>query len=531
MRHALLVIVSLLFSSQLAQAQFTQQAKLFDKNAVGAEQGISVALSSDGNTAIVGGPLDSSSTGAAWVYARINGVWSQQQKLVGTGAIGNAQQGSSVALSSDGNTAIVGGPRDNSDTGAAWVFTRNSMGVWSQQQKLVGTGAIGNAQQGSSVALSSDGNTAIVGGPRDNGASGAAWVFTRSGTMWSQQQKLVGTGAIGNTQQGFSVSLSSDGNTAIVGGPLDNGASGAAWVFTRSGTMWSQQQKLVGTGALGGPQQGNSVALSSDGNTAIVGGPADSGGLGAAWVFTRNSMGVWSQQQKLVGTGAGGAVGAEQGFSVALSGDGNTAIVGGPLDNNFTGATWVFTRNSMGVWSQQQMLAGTGATGSAEQGWSVALSSDGNTAIVGGIGDNSNAGAAWVFVHPTTVAFSAFTAQLTVYPNQKEFSINSNFTLGPTSNAINPPTEPVTLKIGSFTITIPPGSFVNAGAPGYFTFVGVINGVSLNVLIRQTSGNNYIFGVIAKNVSLTIQNPVSVTLTIGDDSGTTSVNAVIINTG
>ena len=83
---------------------------------------------------------------------------------------------------------------------------------------------------------------------------------------------------------------------------------------------------------------------------------------------------------------------------------------------------------------------------------------------------------------------------------------------------------------GSFTLTIPLCSFAKAG-PGYFTFVGVINNVSLNVLIRLTSGNNYIFGVIAKNVSLTIQNPVSVTFTIGDDSGTTSVNTVIINIG
>ena len=180
---------------------------------------------------------------------------------------------------------------------------------------------------------------------------------------------------------------------------------------------------------------------------------------------------------------------------------------------------------------QGPKLVGTGAVGQlVEQGFSVALSADGNTAVVGGLSDNGGDGAAWVFVQPTTVPFSAFTAHLTVYPNQPGFSINSNFTLGNTSNGINPPAEPVTLQIGSFTITIPAGSFVKAG-PGYFTFVGVINNVSLNVLIRLTSGNNYIFGVIAKNVSLTIPNPVSVTLTIGDDSATTSVNAVIINTG
>jgi YVTN family beta-propeller protein len=132
------------------------------------------------------------------------------------------------------------------------------------------------------------------------------------------------------------------------------------------------------------------------------------------------------------------------------------------------------------------------------------------------------------FIQPV-VPFSAFFALVTDYPNRKEFTIhNSSFTLGPSSSGINPPTEPVTLKIGSFTITIPPGSFVNAGIHGHSRFEGVINGVSLDVLINQASHNNYIFDVTAKNVSLTIQNPVSVTLTIGIDGGTTSVNAAII---
>ena len=202
-----------------------------------AGQGFSVALSADGNTAIVGGPYDNSNIGAAWVFTRSGGVWTQQgNKLVGTGAVGNAGQGVSVALSADGNTAIVGGPGDNSDTGAAWVFTRSG-GVWTQQgNKLVGTGAVGIADQGFSVALSADGNTAIVGGPVDNSSTGAAWVYTRSGGVWTQQgSKLVGTGAVGNAGQGYSVALSADGNTAIVGGLGDNSYTGAAWVFTRSG--------------------------------------------------------------------------------------------------------------------------------------------------------------------------------------------------------------------------------------------------------------------------------------------------------
>jgi hypothetical protein len=409
LRAAGWIVATLLFSSQLALAQFSQQGpKLVGIAGVGmALQGASVSLSSDGNTAIVGGPGDNGDTGAAWVWTRRGGVWTQQgNKLVGTGAVGNGQQGSSVSLSSDGNTAIVGGPVDDGEVGAAWISTQSG-GLWTQQDnKLVGTGAVGMSLQGFSVALSGDGNTAIVGGPGDNGNTGAAWVWTRNGGVWTQQgNKLVGTGAVPNIEQGSSVALSSDGNTAIVGAPFVNDNTGAAWVFTRSNGVWAQQSVLVGSGALGSAAQGISVALSDDGNTAIVGGPYDNGGvdnpsIGAAWVFER-SDGVWTQQgNKLVGTGGSGLY-ILQGQSVSLSADGNMAIVGGPSDNIETGAAWVWTRNG-GVWTQQgNKLVGTGAVGDAGQGRSVALSGEGNTAIVGGFYDNSGIGAAWFFIRST----------------------------------------------------------------------------------------------------------------------------------
>src|SRR6267378_1690323 len=212
----------------------------------------------------------------------------QGNKLVGTGAVGSARQGVSVSISADGNTAIVGGGKDNGNAGAAWVYTRGG-GVWAQQgSKLVGTGAVGNViQQGVSVSLSADGNTAIVGGLGDNSLAGASWVFTRSGGVWTQQgSKLVGTGAVGNADQGYSASLSADGNTAIIGGVDDNSQAGAAWVYTRSAGVWTQQgSKFVGTGAVGGAQQGCSVFLSADGNTAIVGGEGDSSYAGAVWLY------------------------------------------------------------------------------------------------------------------------------------------------------------------------------------------------------------------------------------------------------
>jgi uncharacterized protein YdbL (DUF1318 family) len=401
MRRLALVAAALLSFHPL-HAQLAQQGpKLTGSGAVGnALQGRSVSLSADGHTAIVGGILDNGGVGAAWVWTRTGDNWTQQgNKLTGFASVGSANQGNSVALSADGNTAIVGGPMDNGGAGAAWVWTRSG-GVWAQQgNKLVGSGAVGNAQQGYAVALSADGNTAIVGGHMDaSSAGGAAWVWTRSGGVWTQQgNKLVGSGSAGSSgRQGDSVSLSADGNTAIIGGYGDNAANGAAWIWTRSGGFWTQQgNKLVGTGAVSGvgnAWQGWSVALSGDGNTAIIGAIADNNNTGAIWIWTRNGT-LWTQQSPKL-TAAGNVGAALLGYSVALSADGNTALAGG---SGGDGATWIWVR-SVGVWTQSgDKLTGTGAVGSAQQGTSVSLSATANTAITGGPLDKGFAGAIWVF--------------------------------------------------------------------------------------------------------------------------------------
>jgi len=388
-----------------------QGSKLVGTGAAGiSQQGKSLALSADGNTAIVGGYLDNGSRGAAWIFTRSGNTWTQQgAKLIVNDAVGAAYLGWSVSISADGNTAILGAPVDNGNTGAAWVFTRSG-DTWAQQwSKLVGSGATGIAQQGVGVAISADGNTAVIGGNFDNGAIGAAWVFTRSGNTWTQQgSKLVGSGAIGTSQQGWNVSVSADGNTAMIGGFSDNGGVGAAWVYARSENTWTQQgEKLVGAGGVGLSQQGWNVSLSADGNTAIFSGYEDNAGEGAAWIFTRSGN-TWSQQgSKLVGTGAVGQ--ARQGIDVSLSADGNTAIMSGHVDDNQIGALWAFTRNG-NTWSQRgNKLVGTGAAGATWQGYEVSLSADGNTAMIGGLLDNGNTGATWVFNYVPPPTITSFT--------------------------------------------------------------------------------------------------------------------------
>jgi hypothetical protein len=317
--------------------------------------GKSAALSLDGNTALFGG----SYVGSASVFTRENGVWSQQgPQFTGSGASGT-DFFSTVALSADGNTALVGGRRDNGEVGAAWVFTRKN-GTWTQQgPPLTGNGESGQGQFGVSVALSADGNTALVGGETDNGYVGAAWVFTRSGSTWTQQgSKLTASGESGQGIFGVSVALSSDGDTALIGGGSDSADIGAAWVFTRSGSTWTQQgSKLTGSGESGRASFGTTVALSADGTTALVGGFQDNNELGAAWVFTRAGS-TWTQQGSKL-TASGEIRIGSFGHSVALSSDGNIALVGAPGDFCGLGAAWIFTRSGS-TWTQQEKLTGGG---------------------------------------------------------------------------------------------------------------------------------------------------------------------------
>jgi hypothetical protein len=384
-----------------------------------AQEGSASAISVDGNTLAVGIPGDSTVgnfVGAAVVYVRSNGVWSQQGSIIyPTGVIGTQVTfGSAVALSADGNTLAVGGSQDNTNIGATWIFTRSGS-TWTQQgSKLIGTGGDA-ASQGISVALSGDGNTLAVGGYTDRiGVNpnftlvGATWIFTRSGSTWTQQgSKLVGTGSVDSSLQGTSVSLSFDGNTLAVGGMTDRGeqtqqfrSTGAIWIFTRSGSTWTQQgSKLVGTGWVGNEiRQGISISLSSDGNTLAFGGFFDNTSLGATWVFTRSGS-TWTQQgSKLVGTGGssgGGGLdfgGSRQGTDINLSSDGNVLLIGGPGDNDFAGAVWMFTRTGT-TWTQigSKVTSGPGRI----FGQSLALSKTGNILGIGmpGYADGTDGGA------------------------------------------------------------------------------------------------------------------------------------------
>jgi hypothetical protein len=162
-----------------------------------------VSLSADGNTAVVGGNSDDNLAGAAWVFTDSGfgnrgvrsfgggSAWAQQARLVGTQASGAAKQGNSVSLSADASVITVGGSGDDSNKGAVWVYRKTGANWVQQGAKVKGNSAVGSAKQGTSVSVSANGTTAIIGGPSDNTNKGAFWVYVPATTIPSMQQVLL----------------------------------------------------------------------------------------------------------------------------------------------------------------------------------------------------------------------------------------------------------------------------------------------------------------------------------------------------
>ncbi len=358
------------------------------------EFGFAVALSSDGNTLVVGAPDEASagietdnsapSAGAVYVYTRSGATWTQQAYIKASNAEAGDQFGTSVALSSNGNTLAVGA------IGEASALTGVTAGI-------VNETTAGNAAPG----------------------AGAVYVFTRIAGTWSQQAyvKASNTGAADNF--GSSVALSGDGSTLAVGAIGEDGSAaeaGAVYVFTRDlGGVWSQQAPIVSASNAGALDLfGFSVALSGDGNTLAVGAIGEASAIGvtptdntapsagAVYVFTRSGT-TWPQQAYVKASTIG--AGDQFGFSVALSSDGNTLAVGAigeasaatVIDGNQTdntapsaGAVYVYTRSGT-TWAQQSYVKASN-TGAVDLfGASVSLSGDGNILAVGAIGESSAA--------------------------------------------------------------------------------------------------------------------------------------------
>jgi hypothetical protein len=368
---------------------WTQQAELIDPDPVNNDNfGSAIALSND--TVAVGAHQSCS------VFIRAGSSWSFQQKLtLPSDPLGF---GGSVAL--EGDTLVVGAAGDNLDvngSGAAYVFSRSGT-TWTQQQRLTASDPANNDNFGATVGIS--GNTIAIGATGadvgTNFGAGAVYVFVRSGATWSQQQQLNASDSATNFGLGRALSIS--GNSIVAGTFDSDVVTGAAYVFVRNGTTWSQQQRL----AQGQADDHFGCAVSIDADTVVVGAFGDDVGAnpdqGSAFVFTRTGT-VWSLQQRLnASTGS-----SQDGFGKAVSINGDLLVVGASFDDIGTGlsqgAAYVFFRSGTS-WSQQQRLTAADAVPGSIFGDQVAI--EGHYIVVGSpfapLGTVHLLGAAYVFL-------------------------------------------------------------------------------------------------------------------------------------
>jgi PGF-pre-PGF domain-containing protein len=393
--------------------------------------GYFVALSSDGSTALVGAYYNDTpewNTGAAYIFEK-GGGWSSKTASAAnaqlTGGLSGESFGYSVALSSDGSTALVGAISNEtagSDAGAAYIFVKPGGGWVSRSASAADASFTGGAMNdyfGYSVALSPDGSTALVGAYYNDTAdsdAGAAYIFEKGGGWSSKSASAANaqfTGGLSDDNLGYSVALS--GDTALVGAPYNRTAAsgaGAAYIFEKGGGWSSKSASAANAQLTGGAANDNfgyAVALSSDGSTALAGAMGnDTAGsnAGAAYIFVKG--GGWSSRTASAADArfTGGAATDRFGYSVALSSDGSTALVGAYHNSTAgveAGAAYSFGKG--GGWSSKSASAAdstfTGGAANDEFGYSVALSSEGSTALVGAIRNDtaaSDAGAAYIFL-------------------------------------------------------------------------------------------------------------------------------------
>ena len=436
--------------------------------------GQDVALSADGSTLAVSASWERSnatgingdqnddsagSSGAVYVFVFDGLSWSQQAYIKASNTGPNDFFGDSIALSSDGNTLAVGAPEERSNAtgingdeadnsisgaGAVYVFIRSGSS-WTQQAYIKASNTEASDRFGTSLALSDDGNRLAVGArgedsnaiavtPQDDNSAanaGAAYVFTRSGSNWTQSAYLKASNTGAGDLFGWAMDFSGDGNylaisavgegsnaQGINGNQSDNsmGGAGAVYVFFDNNGSWQMQTYIKSSNCETDDQFGYSLSLDQDGNTlaiSAVGEDSVATGIdanqaddsasasGAVYVFTRESN--WSQQAYIK---ASNSASTDQfGWDVALSDDGNLLLVGAfgedsagsgleanqADDSSVTsGAAYLFQRNA-GSWSQQVYIKASNSDADDQFGRSLGLSGDGNSALVGATREDSNA--------------------------------------------------------------------------------------------------------------------------------------------
>jgi hypothetical protein len=379
-----------------------------------------VRLNSDGTYAVVGASYNDTgaavSTGGAYVFSRSGSTWSQQQLILPAEVQQSDIFGADLDINDDGDYIIAGASGEDggsgdptSGAGAAYIFTRSGS-TWTQQAKLTPSDAAANDSFGFAVSISGDATYAIVGAYYKGSGDGAAYIFTRSGSTWTQQAKLTVGSAGDDTRFGYYVAMNRDGTYVVANASKYNSYTGRTHVFSRSGSTWTEYTSTLDPSDVASGDRVSYLDINADGDYVVLGAWSnddDGSRSGSAYIFNRSGS-TWSQQAKLTASDAQAS--DDFGKSVSISSDGDRVIVGAYGEDggsgdptSSAGAAYVFERDDT-TWTEVKKLTASDATAADNFGSQVGISGDGGYAIAGapyedgGSGDPiSNVGSAYIF--------------------------------------------------------------------------------------------------------------------------------------
>lgn len=393
------------------------------------QQGRTISMSSDGSILAVGAPADDGAYGAVFIFMKNSQTGQYEQKGEKLTCAGFSNPSNivdlSLALSSDGNVLAVGRQFDGGDTGAVYMFLRDSTTnlflPHISTHRLDTSEGIGSAPHlGSSIALSHIGDILAVGSSGDNNNIGCVHIYiTNEDNEWQWAQKLVGTNYVSNNPtgdhsvyQGHSIALSYDGGTLAIGGYGDNGFMGAVWIFMRdnNGIFFQPFDKLVGsTTSLDNVHQGMYISFSKDGNTLVWSGTGDDNGKGAVWVYERDYTNTYKSVGNKLTISSSSDSSSIQGIGhvCIVSGDGNIIAIGTPKYNASVGAIWMYenkNRNNIeSTWIQQSntlLISDSDSTTGSIPDLTASFSNTADILAVGIPNSNGNVGSVVVYSCP-----------------------------------------------------------------------------------------------------------------------------------
>ena len=370
-----ILLTILFFNICLAQLN---EAKLVPSDGqVGDSFGYSVA--SDRNYMVVGAVYSDSlglNSGSVYVYENVGGVWTENTKLLASDGTEGQEFGYSVSIS--GDFILIGAFRDDqngTNAGAAYIFHKDSTVEWTELQKLLPSDGSAYDAFGTSVSLYGD--YAIIGAPfnhNNSAETGSAYIFKLNGSSWVEEAKLVASNGIGTSPK-FGISVSIYGDYSIIGAYSDEGLGthpGAAYIFHFDGINWIQQAKLNASDANLNHLFGHSVSIYED--YVVVGSSsALTAAGGAAFIFHRDGT-TWTEEAMV--EGSSNSIHSDFGLSVSI--DSDYLVVGAPDDDtngNHAGCAYIFKRNGIN-WIEQHVVLASDGTEDDKMGWSVFIEGD-----------------------------------------------------------------------------------------------------------------------------------------------------------